>query len=476
MNMFFRIVMLVASVLFINVATAQLKVQAPSKTPAATTKSIPLPESVPQLQRFGGMAYEQKKYRAFVKIMEKLHQLRPLNTGYMYQLALAYALVDNKSAAYNQMLKLQQQGASYDFSSTEDSNNIRGTEVYDYLNKMLIQAGEPIGAVETMFTLDRSVVLPEAIDWDPVNEVFLLGTVSDGKILRLDMEGKTSTLFQANADNGMWSIYDIKVDESRGIFWVSTAAVRSYKGYQQHDYGRSALFKFDLKSGKLLERLPMELDGNPHLFANIALADDGSVYVADSQVPVIYVLKPGAKSAKIFLVASDLLSIRSLVFNKDNSYLYLSDYSKGLFIVNMATGQLRAPLMEDTLNTSGIDGMYRWKDSLVVIQNGFHPSRVLRLQLNEKGTEIIDMAPLAVAQALFDKPNFGVIRDNSLYFYANSHWGLVDTNGEVSTPIKIIRTRVDEAPNLTNPDIEMYYEHIKNMNATEPKTGGAERK
>lgn len=461
MNNFYRITLLMVCLLFATTVTAQLKSQVPVETKAAAGKTIALPESVPQLQRLAAKAYEQDKHRAFVKIMEKLRQLRPLDTGYMYQLVLGYALVDNKTAAYDLMLSMQQQGAAYDFNSTEDSKNIRGTEVYEFVNKLMTQAGEPIGTVENILTLADNVVLPEAIDWDPVNEAFLIGTITDGRILRIGEDGKSTTIFQADNENGMWSVFDIKVDAKRKIFWVSSAALPGFIGYQQKDFGRSALFKFDLESGKLLQRLPMALDGNPHSFANIALADDGSVYVADSQAPVIYVLKPGDKSAKLFVASPDLLSIRSLVLNKDNTYLYLSDYSKGLFVVNIKSGQMRPPLMPDTLNTSGIDGMYRWEDSLIVIQNGFQPSRVLRLQLDDKGVEIVEMAALAVAQPVFDNPNFGVIRGDWLYYFANSHWGHVNAAGQASMPVKIIRTRVDEAPNKENPILEEILEQME---------------
>ena len=454
----------VAVLLISLLTTAMVSAQAKPETQAAASpavKTIALPDSVLQLRQLASKAYQQKKYRAFVKIMEKLHNIRPLDTDYMYQLALAYSLVDDKRSAYNMMLTLQREGAAYDFDANEGFKNLRGTEVYEHLNDLMVRASEPAGVVEDVLTLADDVVLPEAIDWDPMNQSFLVGTIPDGKILRLTEDGKSSTVFQADADNGMWSIFDIKVDHERKVFWVSTAALPGFKDYQQKDYGRSALFKFDLESGKLLQRLPMAVDGNPHSFANLALGVDGSIYIADSQAPVIYVLKPGATTPQLLAAAPSLLSIRSLVLNKDNTFLYLSDYVKGLFVLNLKTGQMRKPRMPESLNTSGVDGMYKWKDSLVVIQNGFNPSRVLRLQLDEEGVEIIDMAPLAVAQPIFDNPNFGVVREDWLYYFANSHWGYVDASGNTPKPVSIVRTKIDEALNVVTPDMDLFMESVK---------------
>jgi len=462
MNNFLRITVFIIVLLAAASVNAQLKAEAaPVAVQAATTKAIALPDSVRTLQNLASKAHAQKKPRAFVKIMEKLHRLRPLDTDYMYQLALAYSLVGNKAGAYDLMLTLQRQGAAYDFNATEDSQNIRGTEVYEYINDLMARALEPAGVAEHVLTLADNVVLPEAIDWDPLNQAFLIGTIADGKVLRVNEKGESTTLFQADADNGMWSIYDIKVDVKRNIFWVSSAALPVFKNYLQPDFGRSALFKFDLKSGKLLQRYPMALDGSPHSFANMALAEDGSVYIADSQAPILYIFKPGDTSPKVFAASTDLLSIRSMVLNKDNTYLYLSDYSNGLFIINLEDSQMRAPVMPETLNTSGIDGMYRWGDSLVVIQNGFTPSRVLRLQLDSDGVEITDMAPLAVSQPVFDNPNFGVIRGDWLYYFANSHWGKVDANGKANKPVSIIRTGVKEALNVVTPDLDLFMEQMK---------------
>ncbi len=459
----------VAVLLISLLTTAMVSAQAEPETQAAASpavKTFALPDSVPQLQQLADKAYSQKQTRAYIKILEQLHQLRPLDTEYMYRLALAYSLVDNKREAYDLMLLLQQQGAAYDFNTSDDSKNIRGTEVYEYINDLMVEASTPAGVAENVLTLSKDIVLPEGIDWDPINNTFLIGTISDGKVLRVSEDGKYSTLFQADAGNGMWSIFDIKVDQQRKIFWVSSAALSMFKNYKPGDYGRSALFKFDLQSGKLLERFPMALDGNPHSFANMALAEDGSVYIADSQTPVIYILKPGDKSPKLFATFPKLLSIRSLVLNKENTYLYISDYSKGLFLLNLELGQVRQPIMSDTLNTSGIDGMYQWNNSLVIIQNGFKPNRVMRLQLDDAGVEITEVAALAVAQPVFDNPNFGVLRGDWLYYFANSHWGSLDRSGRASRPVSIVRTGVAKAPNVINPDLDTLMEKLQKHKQT----------
>ncbi|HSM69265.1 MAG TPA: hypothetical protein VK830_06080, partial [Xanthomonadales bacterium] len=153
--------------------------------------------SVPELRREANRAFVEKDYAAFRAAMEQLHRERPNNSDYMYQLVLAHALLDEKRPAYNLMLKMQRQGLSYDFDQAPESANLRGTQVYDYLNGLMVSAGEPLGVAEAAVTLDKDIALPEAIAWDPERGKFLLGTVGEGLILAVGHDGETSELLRA---------------------------------------------------------------------------------------------------------------------------------------------------------------------------------------------------------------------------------------------------------------------------------------
>ncbi len=74
------------------------------------------PESVPALLVKANAAYTVKDLLTFRQSLESLHKLRPYNSEYMYQLVIAHALLDEKSEAYDLMLRMQQQGLAYDFT------------------------------------------------------------------------------------------------------------------------------------------------------------------------------------------------------------------------------------------------------------------------------------------------------------------------------------------------------------------------
>ena len=144
-------------VMAFTVAVSSPALQAQTAVPQAK------PENVPALLAKANKAYTEKDYMGFRKALESLHRLRPNNSDYMQQLVIAYALMDEKARAYEVMLGMQQQGLSYDFKASEHTASLRGTEVFNYVNDLLIINGNPVGEVETVFTLPESVVMPETI-------------------------------------------------------------------------------------------------------------------------------------------------------------------------------------------------------------------------------------------------------------------------------------------------------------------------
>jgi hypothetical protein len=92
----------------------------------------------------------------------------------------------------------------------------------------------------------------------------------------------------------------------------------------------------------------------------------------------------------------------------------------------------------------GIDGLYRYGNSLIAIQNGVRPQRVLRLGLNGSGEKIETIEILESSLPIFDDPTLGVIVGDALYFIANSHWPQFNAEGNLPpaerlTPPTVLR-------------------------------------
>ena len=420
---------------------------------AQTENQEPLSENVPELLVMANSAYAEKDYLTFRRSLQQLNKLRPYNGGYMYQLVIAYALLDEKSKAYDLMLRMQQQGLGYDFDNSPDTMNIRGTEVYGYVNDLMKVANDPLGESETVFVLPESVSFPETISWDESRQKFLIGTVTEGRIVAVDNEGQISELLKANDENGLWAIVDILVDTSRNRLWVTSAALPAFSRFEPVDKGRSALFEFDLKSLELIHRYPVPVDGMPHTLGSMALHPNGDIFIVDRTLPIIY--RKGADEQKIkpAIVLKEMISMRGIAIDPDKGFLYVADREMGIMVVDIENSRSRFLAVPTNLNVGGIDGLYLKDNHLFMIQNGNMPQRVMRLQLDPKGIQVVNVGPTSVSQPEFDFPSFGTLQGEHLYFFANSQ---SSANAGSNKAVTVLRTALESSEDLTEPDINKF--------------------
>lgn len=419
------------------------------------------PESVPALLVKANQAYAAKDFVTFRKTMESLRSKRPNNSEYMYQLVIAYALLDLKTEAYNLMLKMQQQGLAYDFSISDDTLNIRDTQVFEYVNDMMKTAANPVGESEPVFELPASLILPETIHWDESREKFLVGTVAEGQIMAVGKDGQVSELLRADSDNGLWAIFDILVDAPRNRLWVTSASMPAFSRFDPVDKGRSALFEFDLKTLELIRRYPVPVDGRPHILGSMVLGPDGDIYIADRALPFVYGKKAGENKLKAVLILKELISQRGIAMQPDGRIMYVADREMGIMVIDLKAKKARLLEVPETLNLGGIDGMYLKDNRLFVIQNGIKPQRVMRLQLDASGTKVGSVTPLAVAQPEFDFPSFGTFEGDDFYYFANSQ--SLSAAGS-RNPVTVMRTPQDSVGALAQPDVEQFMKQQAEQN------------
>jgi sugar lactone lactonase YvrE len=352
-------------------------------------------------------------------------------------------------------LQMQQQGLAYDFNESEYSENIRGTEVYNYVNDLMTLAENPVGESEKVFVLPDSVLMPGAINWDESRQKFLVGTVAEGAVFAVGKDGQASELLRANDENGLWAIFDILVDHANNRLWVSSAAVPLFSRYDLIDKGRSALFEFNLETLQLIRRYPVPVDGYPHSLGSMVLAPNGDIFIADRALPLIYSKPAGEQKLKAVMGLQDMISIRGIAMQPDGRIMYVADREMGIMIIDVESKRAGMLAVPASLNLGGIDGLYLRDNRLFVIQNGNRPQRVMRLQLDSSGTKVETVRPLAVSQPDFDHPNFGTLHGDDLVYFANSQWA---ASTAPKKPVTVLRTPLDSNKDLVQPDMQYFLE------------------
>lgn len=407
-------------------------------------------QQLPHWLRKAGQAYQRRDIEAWVDATHELHRLRPFNQDFMRHLVEGHARLGNLSQAFNMMLKMQQQGLSENWDEIDAVAPMREHDLYDHLNKLMVEAGNPVGDVSVWSTLDAEYAMPEAMALEQERDRIFVGTVRDGLILFSEDGSEWQEFTSPEEIPQLQAVFDLAVDEERGHLWVATGTVPQFQGKEREDDVNSSLLRLDLESGELQAEYEVSAGGGRNLLGSIALAGDGTVYAADTQSPVVYRLDPGAESLRPFFGHQNFTSLRGLALNGDDSLLYIADYELGIFVVDVSGGEQAWQLaIPDTLNAGGIDGLFWWNNHLIAIQNAITPQRVVRLKLGEDGLGVTAVAPLAAGQEEFDMPTFGVMDGQELYFLAGSHWQHVNAEGDAAEgelpEVPIMSVDVDNA-------------------------------
>jgi hypothetical protein len=371
---------------------------------------------------------------------------RPYEPVYMKRVIEACALLERQRTAYHYMLKMQQQGLAYDFSEVPDAANIRSTELFDYLNDLMIEAGEPAGFAEPVLSVAGSHGTPSALTWDASRDRFLVGTLAKGAILAVGQDGDPEVLIQADVDNGLWAIKGLHADAPNNRLWVSTSAVPAWSEYSPVDRGRTALFEFDLKTLKQINRFNMPPDGAFHDLGALAVTDAGDVYVLDLPTSTVY-RKPAEGSVlEPFVGSEEMDSLSGIAVSYDNRRLFVADLYKGVLVIDPVEQTSAMLLGPETLNLGRINSLAYGQKKLFMAQTDISPERLMQLELDEMGTGVGEALPMASALEQFDGPGLVLYKGGFVYYFS-------DLAAEESENYHLVRTAL--ATNEGKPEFEL---------------------
>jgi hypothetical protein len=416
---------------------------APTAQPEPSPRQAPpmlTPAEVEEQRRLAAESYEAGEYLKYVQSIMRLRNARPYEPEYMEGMVIGGALLNRPKTAYSYMHKMQQQGLTYDFNQTDDTESIRSTEVYTYINSLLVKAAEPFGESKVAFDLPEDSTWPEAMAWDEGSERLLVGTQEGGKIIALTLDGKVSELLSADKKNGMNAIYGLAVDAERNRLWVSSAATPAFGKLADGELGRTALLEFDLESLELLNRFEPTSDQGPHLLGALVLSPAGDVYVLDRAHTMLLVKPAAGKLLSPFMANKQLTRFRDLAISDNGEKLYVADANMGILVVDLekqVAGMLAGP---ESLNLGAISGLDYSNGRLYVLQDGIAPQRLQRIDLDPSGTSAANIILLASGLEQYQGPSFGRVHGEDIYYFAGGNLD-AESGGDfkpviLSTPVE----------------------------------------
>ncbi len=354
-------------------------------------------------------------YDGFQKALE----LVPNHPGLMSNLAVIAAQRGEADKSLDWLEHYADLGLVADLTQFEEmkvlADHPRLAEIKAHLNAN----GEPAGDVTKVLVLADKIRIGEGLVYDERADRYLISSVGERAIYSIDRTGGMQP-FLDGAGLAIAGITGMKIAPEAGILWFAGAGLPPVPGLAAEERNRSAVYATDL-DGKIIKRLDMP--GQGHLFGDLILSKDGGIYVSDSgDAPAIYRLS--AKTGQYERIAGGPAfgSLQGLAFSGDEQTLYFADYSTGLYALDRTTREVAALRPSEKTTLLGIDGLYFYKNSLIAIQNGVTPNRVIRLRLDNAGRRIERVETLAANHPDIADPTLGFIRKDDFLFIANSQW------------------------------------------------------
>ncbi|WP_020530621.1 hypothetical protein [Flexithrix dorotheae] len=378
-----------------------------------------------QFYQDGMRAYEEKDFSRFLKSFKKAHEIRPNHPTILYNLAAAFALNDSSIKALETLDQLIVINANPEIARDKDFNTLKELPEFHTILQKIDSLNKPENKGNTLFTLPDKFLHPESVAYDSKTGRYFISSIRKRKIVVRSKDGNTKDF--SHPEDSLLSVSGMKIDKKNRLLWACSAAFPEMENYMEEDKGKAKLLKYDLDKGKLLATYHLKNDGKTHYFGDLVLHPNGDVYVSDSGTPAIYKLESKGNQLQLYHHFKNLVSLQGLTFSKDGKQIFLADYLHGIFCFPISNPEaLKRINCPKELSLKGIDGLYFYKNALIITQNGIKPKRVSQFFLDDKFEKVKKAVPLVRAVEHYEEPTLGVIVKNDFIFVANSPWAAYD--------------------------------------------------
>jgi hypothetical protein len=334
-------------------------------------------------------------------------------------------LDDDPSGALEILEGLVASGVDYGVADIEEFAALQSLPGWAAYAEAVQALNEPLGDAAVAFRYQAGDFVPEGIAVD--GDDLLLGSIRFGFIERL---GSQTATVSSPESAGHWSVFGMRMGPAGGLWYVS-AAIPEYANVDPESMGSTGVFRLDLESGETTVRAVLPDQDAPMVLGDLIFADDNTIYATESLTGALYRYTVDNGEFTQVIAPGTLRSMQGLVLDQSGEYLYVADYVGGLFRVRLDDYTVQRVVGDDETNLFGIDGLYRYRNELIAIQNGIRPNRVAAFSLAEDGLSVSGTRILARNLPDFDEPTLGTISGDEFLFVANSHWGRFDRDGNL---------------------------------------------
>ena len=375
-----------------------------------------------------------------IKRLEVLREQHPRDAVVLYNLAAEYADAGKRVDVLPLLEELANAPGGLDPSVYRGFVFLHGTPEFQRLVARIRRANPPRVRSRLAYTIQESNLGPEGLAFDPRTRCLFAGSIRR-KVIRIDASGEARDFVPA-AKYELGIVFGLRVDPVRRRLWAVSEDPQGFATLN----GGTALFQFDIDSGSLIARYagPTKMAG----FLNDVVVEpvSGIAYATDTTDGSIWRAVPGASTLEEFLPANTVREANGITTSPDGRYLFVAGWHD-IIRVELRNRAVRIIENPTKLTDASMDGMYFYRNSLVGIQNGIHPGRVVRFWLDGSLGRVKRSEILETYNPLFEGVTTGAIDGDTFLFFANGQLRKVRPDGTVQPgvelrPILILRLKL----------------------------------
>ena len=346
---------------------------------AQPAETAPPAETLEQLVADARAARVKGDVPNWVMLGSKVLALKPDHPDILISVARAHGAAGNKDQSLAMLGDAVRRGAALDPVRFTEFKSLVGDARFGALVAGAKQNLSPVGKTERFARLPEGE--SEGVAYDPVSKRFFAGT-GKGELLAIGQDGAVSTFATGG---GLRQILGIKVDAARRLVWLVSGCYPEPDA--PADSGTGGIRAYKLDSGAIVTTI--EVDERPvlHGFNDLALADDGTVYVTDTNRNSVYKLVPGGKTLELLLQDSRMTFPNGIVLTPDQRTLYVT-HVEGISAVDVKTGARKQLSVPADASVNSIDGLLLHKGHLYAVQNSPYLDRIVGIALSPDGHAI----------------------------------------------------------------------------------------
>jgi hypothetical protein len=373
-----------------------------------------------QTARDAAAAYTAGRFDEAATLYAKLADLLPRSPGARTGAARALARTGAARTALDHLSAVVDFGVRFD-AADPAFEALRTDPRFRRLESRMRQRTAPIVRSSVAFRLDPALI-PENIAHDPKTGAWFVGSMYKAKIVRIGPDGSVRDFIPPQR-HGLLSVVGMKVDAPRRALWAASGNFALRPPIENEDpatRGKSHLFHFHADTGALVRAYPAPAGspGNPVLFNDLVVTPGGDVYVT-SGPGGIWLLRAGADGLEEFFARPGSI-FNGIAITPDGKSVFAASHLEGILRIDLATKKVSPLVLPPGVALGGIDGLYVHGKSLIGVQNGTDPVRVVRAWLDPAMTRVTRFSVLEQEHPESDLPLTGTIVGEHLYYVGRS--------------------------------------------------------